>query len=147
MPRSARQAQQRISWFYTSRPTVLTHKEEYLEGERQWHEKEELRQGLKEREARAQQEKADKRASEKVEFNKRMQALKDKERAKNEYNDNERKIHQQLVQQQRKETEATMKDLHLGYRSPTARLSYLSTNLSSHTTSYRRPNMLQIPGT
>ena len=40
VPRSARQAQQRISWFYTSRPTVLTHKEEYLEGERQWHEKE-----------------------------------------------------------------------------------------------------------
>ena len=92
------------------------------------------REGLKEREARVQKEKADKRASEKAEFNKRMQTLKDKERAKSKYNDNERKIHHQLVQQQRKETESTTKDLG-------------PTNLSCNTTVYRRPNILQIPGT
>jgi len=91
-PLSKKEADQTLSWLSVARPTVDTKLDEYVEGEKQWSEKELMRQKLLDKAAAQAQEKADREAREKAEWKKRMQQLEHKERVEKDFKDRERKI-------------------------------------------------------
>jgi len=91
-PTSKHEAEALIGWLSVARPHVSSKFDEFVEGEKQWNEKEAMRQKLLDQEAREQQAQAEKEARQKDEWKARMRALEKKEQFEKEFKANERKI-------------------------------------------------------
>jgi len=91
-PNSKKEAEQHIGWLSVARPQIITKFDDFIEGEKQYSDKEAKRQQILQNEAREHQAKMDQHAREKEEWKARMRAREEKERYEREYKANERKI-------------------------------------------------------